>query len=85
VNQHSMGGKHMLIMALCCLIPLAAFFLISVFGVSLSSLGTVALVLLCPLLHILMMRGMHSQGSQGQPSCHETKSEPAPMLTAKKG
>lgn len=79
MNQHSMSGKHGLIMALCCLIPLAAIFLVSVLGISLSSLGTVALVLLCPLLHILMMRGMggHSHGSQGEPSCHDTKAETA--------
>ncbi len=79
MNQHSTSGKHGLIMALCCLIPLAAIFLVSVLGIPLSSLATVALVLLCPLLHILMMRGMggHSHGSQGQPSRHETRSESA--------
>ena len=70
--NHTMSGKHTLIMLLCCLIPLAAFFLVSAFNIPLSSLGTVALVLLCPLMHILMMRGMagHSHDSQGQPSCH---------------
>lgn len=78
VNHNSMSSKHMMIMMLCCLIPLAGFFLVSVFGLSLSSLGTIALVLLCPLLHILMMRGMGGRHSEGQPSCHETKSEPAP-------
>ncbi len=67
-----MNSKHMLIMALCCLIPLAGFFVVSAFGIDLAGLGTVALVLLCPLLHILMMRGMgsHTHGSQNQPSCH---------------
>ena len=78
VKEHSMSGKHALIMALCCLFPLAAIFLVSVLGIPLSSLGTVALVLLCPLLHVFMMRGMggHSHGSQGQPSCHDAKAEP---------
>lgn len=63
MNQHS-GNKHMMIMLLCCLIPLAALFLVSVLGIPLSSLGTIALVLLCPLLHILMMRGMMGHGSK---------------------
>ncbi len=71
-----MSNKHTLIMLLCCLVPLAGFFLVSVLGIPLSSLGTVALVLLCPLIHILMMRGMggHDHGKE-QASCHPTATE----------
>ena len=68
-----MGGKHLLIMALCCLIPLAAIFLVSVLAVPIGTLGTVAIFLLCPLLHIFMMRGMHGHGSQAGEACHEEK------------
>ena len=75
-----MNSKHNLIMLLCCLVPLAGIFLVSVLGISLSSLGTVALVLLCPLMHILMMRGMGHKDSQGQISCHESKPEPVRSL-----
>ena len=85
MKEHSASGKHMLIMALCCLVPLAAIFMVSVLGIPLSSLGTVALVLLCPLMHILMMRGMGHHGAQGQPSCHENQSEPASTLAIDKG
>ncbi len=70
-----MNSKHTMIMLLCCLIPLGAIFMVSVLGISLNGLGTAALVLLCPVMHILMMRGMggHNHGGQpGQPSCHET-------------
>ncbi len=75
MKEQSASSKHMLIMALCCLVPLAAIFMVSVLGIPLSSLGTVALVLLCPLMHIFMMRGMGHHGAQGQASCHENQSE----------
>ncbi len=80
--NHSMSGKHALIMLLCCLIPLAAFALVSAFNVPLSSLTTVALVLMCPLMHLLMMRGMSHHGSESQPSCHEAKAEQVQPLPA---
>ncbi len=82
MHDHS-GNKHMTIMLLCCLIPLAAVFAVSVLGISLSGLGTVALVLLCPLLHIFMMRGMMGHNRQEQASCHETKPEAVSPLPAK--
>jgi len=69
-----MTGKHTLIMLLCCLIPLAAIFAVTVLGVPVTGLGTVAIVLLCPLMHILMMRGMGGHNHQGQASCHPTAS-----------
>ncbi len=81
--NHSMSGKHVVIMLLCCLIPLAGFFMVSAFNVPLSGLGTLALVLMCPLMHLLMMRGMSHGGSKDQPSCHETKPEQARTLPAK--
>lgn len=69
-----MAGKHTLIMLLCCVIPLAAIFAVSVLGISLDSIGILAMVVLCPLLHILMMRG-HNHGGQQQPACHDAKGE----------
>jgi hypothetical protein len=67
-----MNSKHTLIMLLCCLVPLAAIFMVTVLGIPVSGLGTVALVMLCPLMHILMMRGMGNHEHQGQASCHTT-------------
>jgi hypothetical protein len=48
--------NHSLAMILCCAIPLVLFLILSLSG-SLGSWGYYALFLLCPLLHILMMRG----------------------------
>ena len=51
-------SKHTLIMVLCCLIPLAILGVLWVVGVSGSYL-ILAVILLCPLLHVFMMRGRH--------------------------
>jgi len=48
--------NHSLAMILCCAIPLFLFLILSLSG-SLGSWGYYALFLLCPLLHVLMMRG----------------------------
>ncbi|MBA4422910.1 MAG: hypothetical protein C0390_07365 [Syntrophus sp. (in: bacteria)] len=58
--------NHFLVMVLCCAIPLIGIWALSSFGV-LGSWGYYALLLICPLGHILMMRGM----SHSDP--HETK------------
>ncbi len=51
-------SKHALIMVLCCLIPLVILGVLWATGVSGSYL-IFGVLLLCPLLHILRMRGMH--------------------------
>jgi hypothetical protein len=68
------NSKHTLIMLLCCVVPLAAIFMVNVLGSPLGGLGTVAMVLLCPLMHILMMRGMGNHGHQREAPCHTTVS-----------
>jgi hypothetical protein len=67
-----MTKKHALIMAACCLIPLAGLVLISVFNIPLKSVFYFALILFCPLSHILMMKYMgHDEGHQhGNPADH---------------
>ena len=57
-------SKHTLIMLLCCLIPLALLGVLWAIGVSESYL-IFGVLLLCPLLHILMMRGMHKESGEG--------------------
>ncbi|MGQ9629081.1 MAG: hypothetical protein ACUVXI_02050 [bacterium] len=57
-----MHSRRMLwIMVLCCAIPLIAIFALPLFGVPLSTGLVVLLVLLCPVLHLIMMWGMHDQ------------------------
>ncbi len=58
-NGHD--SRHMLLMLLCCLIPIALIAAVAIFGFSLGALTPYlpfALVLLCPLMMFFMMRGM---------------------------
>ncbi len=48
--------KHSLAMLICCAVPLTLFAVLSLTG-TLGSWGFYALIFLCPLLHVLMMRG----------------------------
>jgi len=52
--------NHFLAMVLCCALPFIAIFVFSSLGLSeiLGKYGIYALILLCPLAHIWMMRGM---------------------------
>jgi Protein of unknown function (DUF2933) len=52
---------------LLCIVGMGVFFVLPALGVSLSGLLGVGLILLCPLSHLLMMRGMHT----GRESCHQ--------------
>jgi hypothetical protein len=84
MNQdHSHGmGKHMLIMLLCCLVPLGLILAVSLFGLSLGPLQALlpyALVLLCPLMMILMMRGMLQ--SSDEDYSHHHHEAPRPLST----
>jgi hypothetical protein len=60
--------NHFLAMAICCATPLIAILALSSLGV-LGSWGYYALLLLCPLGHLLMMRGMHAghEAAKAQP------------------
>lgn len=51
-----MSRKHALLMVLGCVLPMAALAAIFLFQVQVSTLLLVAILLLCPLLHLFMMR-----------------------------
>ncbi len=53
-----MRNKPMLFMLACCLIPLAGLAGVYLFGISANSIIFYGMILLCPALHFLMMRGM---------------------------
>jgi hypothetical protein len=55
--------NHALAMILCCGIPLVGILALSTLGI-LGSWGYYALLLICPLGHLLMMRGMHSNSKE---------------------
>ena len=81
-------SRHALIMIACCVVPLALLVAVSVFNVSLGTIGYFAVLLMCPLMHLLMMRGMgHDHGhhaADGQ-SCHDVEQadEPRALPQAK--
>ena len=62
---NTMGGKHMLMMVLCCAIPLVAVAALLYLGLGGKYLIYV-IMLLCPLLHFVMMRGMHGTARNGE-------------------
>lgn len=51
--------NHALAMILCCAIPIVGILALSAWGI-LGSWGYYALILICPIGHLWMMRGMHS-------------------------
>lgn len=75
----------MLLMLLCCLIPITLIAGVSIFGFSLGALTpnlTFALVLLCPLMMFFMMRGMgHEHGTDDVQ--HTDTRHAAPTLRVK--
>ena len=55
--------NHALAMILCCGIPIVGIMALSSLGV-LGSWGYYAFMLICPVGHLLMMRGIHSNSEE---------------------
>lgn len=68
-DQHG-HGKHMILMLLACLIPIGIFMGLRYFnigGSSLSKFPFLLMLLICPIMHLFMMKSM-TAGDRG--SCH---------------
>jgi len=80
-----MKKSHMLLMLLCCLIPVIGLTAVYFFKVPLSSVLLYGMLLLCPLSHILMMKFMaHDHSSAEQHPQHQHPSGPLTAPTQEK-
>jgi len=70
-----MSKKHMLIMLACCLLPITALVLVAFFNIPITTVLFGAMLLACPLSHILMMKFMSHDHNAHQPT-----GNPAAML-----
>ncbi len=60
-----MNRKHVVLMLLCCLIPIGLLAAVVLLRIPLGSVLTFTLVLACPLMMLLMMRTMrHDHGGE---------------------
>ncbi len=80
----NMNKKHALIMLACCLIPLAALAAIFVFKIPANSVLYVGLILLCPALHLLMMKGMMKHDHAGPDHAAHHAQTPPQLTPGKK-
>ncbi|MDF2501865.1 MAG: hypothetical protein K0Q77_2579 [Anaerosporomusa subterranea] len=55
-NSGGSSMKHMAMMLVCCLVPLGLAFLLK--GLGYSTIAGYMMLLLCPLMHIVMMKMM---------------------------
>ncbi len=77
-----MNKKHALIMIACCLIPIAGFALVSMFNIPLKSVFLFAMILFCPLSHLLMMKFMgHNDDHPHGEADHHTHHEAVPQIS----
>jgi uncharacterized protein (DUF983 family) len=60
-----MSKKHVLIMLLCCLIPVAGLGAIYLFDIPFNPVLWAALILFCPLSHLLMIQFMRHSPDEG--------------------
>jgi hypothetical protein len=63
-----MSKKHMLIMLACCLLPIAGLALFAIFKIPTSTVLWGAMLLICPLSHLLMMKFMGHDHNAHQPT-----------------
>lgn len=75
----NMTKKHLLIMLACCLIPLVALGAIFIFKVPANGAVYFGIMLLCPALHLIMMKSMMGNEHAG----HDPAGGETPLPKAK--
>ncbi len=58
--------KHLWLMILCCLIPIAAIVAVRVMGIQLGTWSTALFLILCPLSHIVLMWAMRHDDQKNE-------------------
>lgn len=57
-QKNKMSKKHLILMILCCVVPMGVILVLFALGTPLNRLFLFAIILICPLSHMFMMRGM---------------------------
>lgn len=66
----NMNKKHFLIMLACCLVPIIGLAAVYLLRLPVSTVLVGAMLLVCPLSHLLMMRFMGHEHSTSESSPH---------------
>ena len=66
-----MNRKHLILMAIGCLLPVVGLVALFIFQIKVSTVLLFGLVLLCPAMHLFMMRGHMNHSQHGDVHQHE--------------